>query len=62
MTTPKQPRFTDSARFPFGPYADAKASSEPNYLRDKFAAIIEAQKQDAAERAEKVRGMRKAGK
>ena len=57
MTTPKQPRFTDMDRYRM-PYADAKASSEPNYLRDKFAAIREQQAKDEAERATKVKAMR----
>lgn len=57
----KPVRFTDSHRFPFGPYADAKASSEPNYLRDKFARIEARQKADAAEAQAKTIHLRKKG-
>ena len=55
----KPVRFTDAHRFPFGPYADAKASQEPNYLRDKFLKIIERQQRDAAEAQAKTLPMRK---
>ena len=54
----KTPRFSDKHRFS-RPYADAKASSEPNYLRDKFQAIREQQEKDESERKEKVRQVRK---
>lgn len=55
----KTPRFTDSHRFPFEPYTDAKGSQEPNYLRDKFARIRERQQKDEQEVKDKVRRMRK---
>ena len=58
----RTPRFTDKHRFGNAPYADAKASSEPNYLRDKFRAIAERQAKDAAEAKEKVRALKKAAK
>lgn len=57
----KTPRFTDSARFS-EPYADEKASKEPNYLRDKFARIIERQRRDEAEAKAKTVPMRRAAK
>lgn len=56
----KSPRFTDAHRFPHAPYADAKASQEPNYLRDKFAAIRDRQERDAAEAKAKMRPLKKA--
>jgi hypothetical protein len=43
-----KPRYTDSARYRT-PYVTAKASEEPNYLRDKFRAIREQLEKDAAE-------------
>ena len=58
----KAPRWTDLHRFPFGPYADAKASQEPNYLRDKFAKIAERQRTDAEEAKAKTVPMRRATK
>lgn len=62
MSIPRSPNFTDALRWQYGPYADAKASQEPNYLRDKFARIIEAQTRGAAELSEKVAPMKRAGK
>lgn len=55
----RKPRFTDKHRFPHGPYADAKASEEPNYLRDKFSTIRKQQEVNEAETKDKVRDMTK---
>ena len=55
----KTPRFTDSLRYK-RPYADSKASAEPGYLASRFKEIAEAQAKDEAERAEKLRPMKRA--
>ena len=52
-------RYTDLDRYRV-PYAIAKASEEPGYLANKFALIREQQARDEAERAEKLRPMKKA--
>lgn len=54
----KQPKWTDKHRFQ-QPYADAKASQEPNYLRDRFQAIREQQDKDETERKLKVKALGK---
>ena len=54
-----KPRFSDLHRFPHEPYADAKASQEPNYLRDKFARIRADQEKNVAEQKVKVAQMKK---
>ena len=55
----KSPRYTDLDRYRV-PYATAKASEEPGYLATKFALMREQQARDEAERAEKLRPMKKA--
>ena len=50
----KEPRYTDAHKFR-EPYVTAKDSQEPNYLRDKFAKIADAQARNAAEVEAKVR-------
>ena len=47
-------KYTDAHKFR-EPYVTAKDSQEPNYLRDKFAKIAEAQTRNAAEVEAKVR-------
>ena len=55
----KTPRYTDRHKFKNSPYADAKASSEPGYLAQKFAAIRERMDANEAEQKKKVRDMKK---
>ena len=55
----KAPRFTDSHRWTFGPYADSKASAEPGYLAARFQAIRERFVRDEQERKEKVREVKR---
>lgn len=62
MTAPRKPHYSDLHRFPHGPYADAKASSEPGYLAERFRVIREAQARDAAEAKAKVATMKRATK
>ena len=58
----KPVRFTDTDRFPYGPYADAKASQEPGYLAARFAAIRARQQATEAEKNVKLRELKTARK
>lgn len=49
----KNPKFTDAARV--GKYTSAIQSTDPNYLRKKFAAIKRAQQRKDQEQTQPVR-------